>query len=475
MGDGARPRRLHRGAFGAGGKRGIVRTGELNRKRLADPSDHAHVHRPLAHHRALGHGGGRLQGLGAADHPHAAPRRHGAGDPGLHDLARPCVLRRRVGEEAVELIVMANLHQVALAHGLPQPDARDRHAVPPVLRAARGTGAHGLGAQNLAHHLAAVVGALIAHHLVARAPVLVGAREVAVEGALELARAQVALVRRDRTSRQDVVQLVAVGVHHGEHVVGRLHAALELEGVRAGLEQVGEQVDRVVVARAERALAPRCADGSALLVQQLVGQAARLRAHAAVGRTACAAEAREQAHAGVAEADRPVREDLQVEVGACAGDLADLGHRELARERHALGALRTAPGGAPRVVDVRLRGDMGLHLGHEPPHEGVEPPVLDDERVRPQLGAVAHELQGGGHLGLLDDDVHRHVHARARQMGRPARVAELVVREVAGLAAGVEIATTEVDRIRAAGERRGERLRAPGGRQQLRRAYPLPR
>ena len=85
---------------------------------------------------------------------------------------------------------MAKLQQVALVHGLKQLNAGDGGAATAIVGLESAYIAVGqTAAQHRAHDLAAVVGTLIAHHLVARGAVLIGVRKVAVEAALELALA----------------------------------------------------------------------------------------------------------------------------------------------------------------------------------------------------------------------------------------------------------------------------------------------
>ena len=88
-------------------------------------------------------------------------------------------------------------------------------------------------------------------------PLLVLGGKVAVKAALELAVARLGDLGRDGAPGEDVVKLGAVRAHDGVDVIGGLHAALELERVRAGVEKAGEHVDRARVARAQGALAPR--------------------------------------------------------------------------------------------------------------------------------------------------------------------------------------------------------------------------
>ena len=85
---------------------------------------------------------------------------------------------------------MAKFQQVALAHGLKQLNAGDGGTATAVVRLEAAHVAVGrAAAQHRAHNLAAVVGTLVTHHLVARGTVLIGVRKVAVKATLELALA----------------------------------------------------------------------------------------------------------------------------------------------------------------------------------------------------------------------------------------------------------------------------------------------
>ena len=146
---------------------------------------------------------------------------------------------------------MAKLQQVALAHGLKQLNAGDGGAATAVVGLEAAHIAVGrAAAQHRAHDLAAVVGALVAHHLVARGAVLISVRKVAVKAALELALASGVLVLIYGGPGQYVINLVTVHIDDGVHVIGSLHAALELERCGAGVIQTANKLRRVSVARA---------------------------------------------------------------------------------------------------------------------------------------------------------------------------------------------------------------------------------
>ena len=138
---------------------------------------------------------------------------------------------------------MAKLQQVALFHGLKQLNAGDGGAATAVvgLEAAH-ISVGRAAAQHRAHDLAAVVGALVTHHLVTRGAVLVGVRKVTVKAALELALAGGFLVLGNGGSGQHVINLMTIHVDDGIHVIGRLHAALELERRGAGVIQAANKL-----------------------------------------------------------------------------------------------------------------------------------------------------------------------------------------------------------------------------------------
>ena len=151
----------------------------------------------------------------------------------------------------VELIVVAKLQQVALAHGLKQLNTGDGGTATAVVGLEAAHIAVGrAAAQHRAHDLAAVVGTLVAHHLVARGAVLIGVRKVAVEAALELALAGGFLVLGNGDPCQHVINFVTIHINDGVHVIGRLHAALELERCGTGVIQTANKLRSVGVARA---------------------------------------------------------------------------------------------------------------------------------------------------------------------------------------------------------------------------------
>ena len=175
-------------ARGGGSERGVVAASERDGKRLAQARHDGYIHRATAQHVTLERGAGGVDGALAANHANAATLGHAAGHAALNDIARGGILGSNSGQELVELVIVAKLQQVALAHGLKQLNAGDGSAATAIIGLEAAHVAVGqTTAQHGAHDLTAVVGTLVAHHLVARGTVLIGVRKVAVKAALELA------------------------------------------------------------------------------------------------------------------------------------------------------------------------------------------------------------------------------------------------------------------------------------------------
>ena len=188
--DGASLGGLDGEACGGGGERGVVTAGECDGKRLAQARHDGHINSSAAQHIALERGAGGVDGTLTANHADAAALGHAAGHATLDDVAHGGIIGGNGGQELVELVIVAKLQQVALAHGLKQLNAGDGGTATAVVGLEAAHIAVGrAAAQHRAHDLAAVVGTLIAHHLVARGAVLISVRKVAVEAALELALA----------------------------------------------------------------------------------------------------------------------------------------------------------------------------------------------------------------------------------------------------------------------------------------------
>ena len=249
--DGASLGGLDGEACGGGGERGVVTAGECDGKRLAQARHDGHINSSAAQHIALERGAGGVDGTLTANHAHAAALGHAARHAALDDVTGGGIIGGNGGQELVKLVIVAKLQQVALAHGLKQLNAGDGGAPTAVVGLEAAHIAVGrAAAQHRAHDLAAVVGALVAHHLVTRGTVLVGVRKVAVKAALELSLTGCILILGGRNIGQHVINLMTIHVDDGVHVIRGLHAALELERCGAGVIQTANKLRSVGVARA---------------------------------------------------------------------------------------------------------------------------------------------------------------------------------------------------------------------------------
>ena len=166
-----------------------------------------HVDRALARIGTRRGLGGNIERVLAANQAHRAAGGHGARNLDTNGLTGVGGGARNAGEEAIWFAVVAQLEQVACANRLGKPNERGP------FRAADGI-AHRLAlrgctarieAHDLAYDLTAVVRALVAHHLIARGAKLVGAGEIAIEAALQLAGAPRLLLGSARMACEDVV------------------------------------------------------------------------------------------------------------------------------------------------------------------------------------------------------------------------------------------------------------------------------
>ena len=155
-------------ARGGGGEHGVVTAGECDSKRLAQTCHNGHVYGAAAQHIALERGAGGVNGALASNHAHAAALGHAAGHATFDDVTGGGIIGGNGGQELVKLVIVAKLQQVALAHGLKQLNAGDGGAATAIIGLESAYIAVGQTAANhRAHNLAAVVGALVAHHIVA--------------------------------------------------------------------------------------------------------------------------------------------------------------------------------------------------------------------------------------------------------------------------------------------------------------------
>ena len=265
-----------------------------------------------------------------------------------------------------------------------------------------------------------------------------------------------------RTPFHDAIQLTPVVAGDVLHVAEVLVAALDLEAADAGVDQRLQVVRLVVVLHRQQVLLE--GDDAALIVRERVGQAAVLRAVAAVG-AALGVRVADVALAGKGHAQRAVDEELERHVvGQRRGaDGRDLPEAQLARQHH----LRKAD----LAEELRLlhRADVALRRGMQLDRRQVElqqTHVLHDQRVGTGVVHLPGDAPRFLQFVVVQDGVQRHQHAGVVTVGMFGEGRDLrdvvagVGARAEGRAADIDGVGTMVDGLDAelAGLGRGEQL-----------------
>ena len=252
------------------------------------------------------------------------------------------------------------------------------------------------------------------------------------------------LAEPDRLPRHREVDRAAVGGGRCGHILGPFEPPLNLEAGDAGGDEFGHLLHRHQVLRREQILG--IAEIVLLAVEdEVVGQAAGLRALAAVGAAAAPGLARETL-AAVGDAEGAMHKDLDLH-GRGGGDLFDLGDGEFACEHHPLHAQAGGPGAALRGGDGHLRGAVDGELGRKLTHEAYHAGILDDDRIDAGVGHHADPVGDGRELVVEDEGVEGHKALHAAGVEGLHHLGELFGREVGGAGAGGEVGEAEVDGV----------------------------
>ena len=298
---------------------------------------------------------------------------------------------------------------------------------------------------------AAIVRALIAHDVVPTLTFKIRRGEPAGERLLERAALVLGRTRRGNRAllRIHPIEHAAVHRHDGRHVIGRFHAALDLKRRDAGSRQIGKQINRAEVLRREQMLTRRRKRVSLSSIVQFVGQAARLRAQAAIS-GATPYHGGHEALTGITDAQRAVAErlDFDARLGTHLRKMGDFLHGKLASERDALGTHAGSGADAGSIARVHLRGNMQADVGERAGYLARKTNVLDDERVGTCAPCLASAFERAAHFARQHDDVQRDVDLHAPQMRVIARLLERGDGEVIGPAARVERLEPEIYRVR---------------------------
>ena len=168
----------------------------------------------------------------------------------------------------------------------------------------------------------------------------------------------------------------------------------------------------------------------------------------------------------MAEAQRAVDEYLRLYGGVfrdiCYLLKAQFAREHRARQPHLRRRLHTG-----EVVDAHLRARVEGDVRQGAAYRGDKPQILNDYPVRAALGREARGVHRRAHLPVVDERVERDVDLAAAHAAVGHRLFKFLVCKILRAAAGVEVAHSEIDRVRAVLHRGNDSLRRPGGRKKL--------
>ena len=226
------------------------------------------------------------------------------------------------------------------------------------------------------------------------------------------------------------------GVDPGDdrHIFRPLHAALQLQDVHAHVPQLPQTGGQAGVLQAQGVAGPAAVHP--------VGQAAGLGAGAPVA----AAPADEGAHgalAGPAHTQGPVGEDLDLD-GAVLADIGDIPPAQLPAQHHA-GHAQIGGGLHPvQGVDGHLGAAVEGQVRDDPPGQGRQAPVLDNDAVHAAAAGPAQILLRSGQLPVPQQGVEGQVDLYPPEVAVGHRLGQLLRGEVFRPPAGVELAAAQI-------------------------------
>ena len=258
-----------------------------------------------------------------------------------------------------------------------------------------------------------------------------------------------------------LAQQRGIDARHRRHILGPLHAPLELQTSHAHLRHLAGIRREVRVLERQRI--------RVRLPVPAIAQTAGLRARAAV--TAPPADHRGHlAHSRIAHTKRPVRKGLDLDRRALR-DLADLLARQLPREHRPRHAEPRRLLHARERVQRHLCARVQRHIGDHRAQRLVNAPVLHQYRVHAVFARPPRRLGERGQLAVGHQRVERQVDLHPPQMAITHRRQKFLIAEVSGAAARVEAAKAHIHGVRAVLHGGDQRLASARGREQLRHYF----
>ena len=114
---------------------------------------------------------------------------------------------------------------------------------------------------------------------------------------------------------------------------------------------------------------------------------------------------------------------------------------------------------------------MDLQIRTHRPNQPDQPQVLDQDRIQPHLGDLAHRLLDHGQLAGKSQDVQGHIASHTSTVQQPHHIRQLLDGEIRRAIARIQSdLQTKIDRVGAILDRRSHRIHVPSGSEQLDRA-----
>ena len=266
--------------------------------------------------------------------------------------------------------------------------------------------------------------------------------------------------------REDgAVESAPILVDDVRDVLGPLHAPFDLEATHARGEQLGQQIVRREIFRAEQVL-HLIGLAAAPVDDQVVRQTAALRALPPVG-AAVLQRLAGQALPAPAHAQRAVDEALELQIRPFCkfGNFAD---RKLARQDYARDAERGGDRCRLRRRHRHLRRRVQRQLRTDGARQPGRAEVLHDDRVRPRPRDVGERRFGHPELAIEDEGVESDESLHALRVQKIEQFREVSRGEVIRPGPRIEAATqAEIDCIRARRHGGPQALLVPRGGEQL--------
>jgi hypothetical protein len=156
-------------------------------------------------------------------------------------------------------------------------------------------------------------------------------------------------------------------------------------------------------------------------------------------------------------------ERLQAELGHAPANHGEILEGVLASENDAPNAHIAQHGGAGGIVNRELGRTVDLEIRVNRTNETNQAKVLNDHGVDAALDGVAKEVDGVRELVRFHEHVQRQIDATRARMCDPARLGELVERELGTLVTGVEPLRTEVHGVGTVGDCGANGIERAGG------------